>query len=151
MQKLREAHLVQPICDTVRAGTPFLGICLGMQFLFEWSDEMGSHEGLGLLPGHVTRFPDRPNFKVPHMGWNQLAARRPSPLLQRLQAGCHAYFVHSYYCVPADANDTILTCDYGEPFCAGVERDRIFGVQFHPEKSQNTGLQILSNFVEIEP
>jgi glutamine amidotransferase len=148
MEKLREQNLIQPLRDAVRSGTPYLGICLGMQFLFEYSDEMGQHEGLGLLPGHVTRFPDMPGYKIPHMGWNTVRQCRPSPLLKGLNDG-YAYFVHSYYCAPAHPSDAILQVDYGIPFTAAVERDNIAGVQFHPEKSQRTGLQILANFVGV--
>lgn len=150
MQKLREQDLVQPIRDAVHTGVPYLGICLGMQFLFEGSDEMGEHEGLGLLPGTVTRFPDNLGLKVPHMGWNQICTHRPSPLLGDIESGSYAYFVHSYYCAPANQTDVLLTTDYGIPFTAGVQRDNIYGVQFHPEKSQRTGLQILANFLKLE-
>jgi glutamine amidotransferase len=149
MQKLDEQNLIQPIRAAVRAGVPYLGICLGMQFLFDYSDEMGDHAGLSLLPGYVTRFPQRDNLKVPHMGWNQLTPTRPSPLLTGIDAESYAYFVHSYYCVPTEADDTLLTVCYGDDFCAGVQRGNVYGVQFHPEKSQKTGLQILTNFLEI--
>ncbi len=149
MQKLHEHDLVQPIKSAVLAGVPYLGICLGMQFLFEYSDEMGEHAGLGLLPGMVTRFPNRDGLKVPHMGWNELNSTRTTPLTADLPANSFAYFVHSYYCVPANDADTILTADYGAPFCAGVARGNIYGVQFHPEKSQQTGLSILTNFLEL--
>lgn len=149
MQQLHEQNLVQPIRDTVQAGTPYLGICLGMQFLFERSDEMGTHDGLGLLPGHVTRFPTDLGLKVPHMGWNELQPCQPSPLLRNVPAGSYAYFVHSYYCVPANPADTLITVDYGMPFTAAISHDNIYGVQFHPEKSQRTGLQILTNFLEL--
>jgi glutamine amidotransferase len=149
MQQLHRQGLVEPIQAAVKAGIPYLGICLGMQFLFETSDEMGNHAGLGLLPGYVTRFEDRPGLKVPHMGWNQLQICRPSPLLNNIQADDFAYFVHSYYCVPADPNDTLVTVDYGIPFTAAIQRDHIYGVQFHPEKSQKTGLAILSNFLGL--
>jgi len=151
MEKLREQGMVQPIRDAVNAGIPYLGICLGMQFLFESSDEMGNHEGLGLLPGHVTRFEDRPGLKVPHMGWNNLMLMRPSPLLNNISADSYAYFVHSYYCVPTNPQDIILSVDYGIPFTAGVAHRNLFGVQFHPEKSQRIGLQILTNFLEYTP
>lgn len=149
MQKLDEQNLIQPIRDAVLAGTPYLGICLGMQFLFERSDEMGDHDGLGLIPGYVTRFPSDLGLKVPHMGWNQLQPCQPSPLLKNVPAGSYSYFVHSYYCVPANPADTLITVDYGIPFAAGISRDNIYAVQFHPEKSQRTGLQILSNFLEL--
>jgi glutamine amidotransferase len=148
MQKLREQNLIPALRDAVFAGIPYLGICLGMQFLFEYSDEMGHHEGLGLLPGYVTRFPDMPGYKVPHMGWNEIKPTRPSPLLRGIDGG-YAYFVHSYYCVPLQQSDIILQVDYGIQVTAAVQRDNIYGVQFHPEKSQRTGLKILSNFLEI--
>ena len=149
MQQLHKQGLVQPLRDAIRAGVPYLGICLGMQFLFETSDEMGDHEGLGVLPGSVTRFPERDNLKVPHMGWNQLTPTRPSPLLKGIELDSDAYFVHSYYCVPANREDTLINVCYGDDFCAGVQRDNVYGVQFHPEKSQKTGLRILSNFMEL--
>ncbi len=149
MQQLHAQNLVQPLKDAVRAGIPYLGICLGMQFLFDYSDEMGTHEGLGLLPGRVTRFPDYPNLKVPHMGWNQLTPTRENPLTKGVSETSYAYFVHSYYCAPQNSEDTLITTCYGDDFCAGVQRGSIYGVQFHPEKSQKTGLQILTNFLEI--
>ncbi|HYO89933.1 MAG TPA: imidazole glycerol phosphate synthase subunit HisH [Candidatus Limnocylindrales bacterium] len=149
MQQLRAQDLVSPIRDAVEAGIPTLGICVGMQFLFEGSTEMGVHEGLGLLKGHVTRFPDQPGLKVPHMGWNQLHAERESPLIAGIRSASYAYFVHSYYCAPADPADVLLSTDYGFPFAAAVQRDNLYGVQFHPEKSQQTGLRLLSNFVEM--
>lgn len=148
MQKLHEQDLVQPIKDAVFAGKPYLGICLGMQFLFESSDEMGDYAGLGLLPGYVTRFAPLPGRKIPHMGWNQLELQRPSTLLKGAEAG-YAYFVHSYYCAPAEQSDVIATVDYGGAFTAVVQRDQIYGVQFHPEKSQQMGLRILANFLEV--
>jgi len=147
MEKLRAQNLVRPIRDAVFAGTPYLGICLGMQFLFERSDEMGDHEGLGILPGYVTRFPNDLGLKVPHMGWNNLLFHKPSGLTDALQADSYAYFVHSYYCVPAEQADVVATVDYGIPVTAVIQRDNIYGVQFHPEKSQRTGLQILTNFL----
>jgi len=149
MNKLREQNLVEPLKDAIHAGRPYLGICLGMQFLFEDSDEMGEHKGFGLLPGHVTRFADTPGFKVPHIGWNQLEQQRPSQLLSGVAAESFAYFVHSYYCVPTNPDDILITVNYGIPFTAGIQRDNIYGVQFHPEKSQRTGLQILRNFLEL--
>ncbi len=149
MQQLHAQSLVQPIIDAVRTGVPYLGICLGMQFLFDYSDEMGIHKGFGLLPGRVTRFPERNSLKVPHMGWNQLTPTRASILLQGIDSSSHAYFVHSYYCIPDDPADTLINTCYGDDFCAGVQHGSIYGVQFHPEKSQKTGLQILSNFLEM--
>jgi len=149
MQKLHEQELVQPIRDAVAAGTPYLGICLGMQFLFECSDEMGNHEGFGVLPGKVTRFPQFEDLKVPHMGWNTLQYESESALLKQLPDPAYAYFVHSYYCEPAESDDVLITVDYGINFVAGVQRDQIYGVQFHPEKSQQVGLQILRNFLAL--
>lgn len=149
MQQLHKQGLVNPIKDAVYSGTPYLGICLGMQFLFEYSDEMGDHEGLRLLPGRVTRFPNTPGLKVPHMGWNQLQPHRSSRLLDGIQSDNSAYFVHSYHCVPANPDDIVATVDYGIDFTAVVQRDNIYGVQFHPEKSQRTGLQLLQNFLEM--
>jgi glutamine amidotransferase len=149
MQQLHQQGLVQPIRDAVFTGTPYLGICLGMQFLFERSDEMGDHEGLGILPGCVTRFPHNLPLKVPHMGWNQLQVQRDSRLLNDIPVDSSAYFVHSYYCAPSNPGDIVATVDYGIPFTAVVQREHIYGVQFHPEKSQRTGLQILTNFLAI--
>jgi glutamine amidotransferase len=149
MQVLHERHLVEPIIEAVKAGTPFLGICVGMQFLFDYGEEMGEHRGLGLLGGRVVRFPVFSELKVPHTGWNQLQPTRPSPLLDGLPAESFAYFNHSFHCVPERPEDALITVDYGITFCAAVQRDHIFGVQFHPEKSQNTGLKILQNFINL--
>jgi glutamine amidotransferase len=149
MQALHGQGLVQPIRDAVQQGIPYLGICLGMQFLFDFSDEMGHHEGLGILPGHVTRFENHPDLKVPHMGWNTIDVKRNSALTANLPDPGYAYFVHSYYCVPSEASDVLATVNYGLDFCVAVERNTIFGVQFHPEKSQTTGLQVLRNFLSL--
>lgn len=149
MAQLREQGLVEAIRAAVAAGTPYLGICLGMQFLFEQSDEMGVHDGLGILSGRVTRFENRPNLKVPHMGWNQIEVQRESALFTDLPAPSYAYFVHSYYCVPTYPSDISATVTYGEPFCVAVQRDNIYGVQFHPEKSQQTGLRLLQNYLNL--
>ena len=149
MQQLAQQNLIAPLKEALVAGVPYLGICLGMQFLFEYSDEMGTHEGLGILPGHVTRFPPTPGLKVPHMGWNQLNQQQSSPLLTGIPAQSSVYFVHSYYCAPANPADLVASVDYGLPFAAVVQRDNIFGVQFHPEKSQRTGLRLLTNFLEL--
>lgn len=147
MQELAKRELIEPIRQAVNNGMPYLGICLGMQFLFESSDEMGQHEGLGLLPGRVTRFPPLPDLKIPHMGWNTLTFNRNSALLTGLPKTSYAYFVHSYYCLPAKPEDILITVDYGIRFTAGVQRGAIYGVQFHPEKSQRIGLQVLRNFL----
>jgi len=133
----------------VADGIPYLGICLGMQFLFDYSDEMGNHEGLGILPGKVTRFPAFDDLKVPHMGWNELQPTHESQLLKNMPESPYAYFVHSYYCLPANESDILIMVDYGIPFTAGIEHDKVYGVQFHPEKSQQVGLQILKNFLTL--
>ncbi|MGJ3238922.1 MAG: imidazole glycerol phosphate synthase subunit HisH [Anaerolineae bacterium] len=149
MAQLHEQGLIEPIRDAIADGIPYLGICLGMQFLFDYSDEMGHHEGLGILPGKVTRFPNITDLKVPHIGWNVLQTRKASDLLNGLPDEPYAYFVHSYYCVPEDEQDVLISVDYGLPFTAAVARDHIYGVQFHPEKSQRVGLQILTNFLAL--
>ena len=130
--------------EAVAAGTPLLGICIGMQVLFEQSEEHGRHQGLGLLPGRVRRFDD--SLTVPHMGWNSLRARRAHPLLDGVADGAHVYFVHSYYCeAPEDV--VIATSDYGRDFAAIVGRGSVLGLQFHPEKSQAVGQKLVANFV----
>ncbi|MBK9122585.1 MAG: imidazole glycerol phosphate synthase subunit HisH [Chloroflexi bacterium] len=149
MHILNETGLASAVIDAVRRGVPYLGICLGMQFLFDYSDEMGRHNGLGLLAGRVTRFSPTLGLKVPHMGWNQVDVVRDSPIFRDLPDAPYAYFVHSYYCIPERATDITATVDYGGPFCVAVQRDHIFGVQFHPEKSQITGLTVLSNFLKL--
>ena len=148
MAALRAAGFEAPLHEEVEAGVPLIGICLGMQYLFESSDEMGIHKGLALLPGRVTRFPvDGP--KVPHIGWNQLHARQDTPLLDGVQDGSYAYFVHSYYVEASDPADVLATTDYGIEYASVVGRGKLFGIQPHPEKSQATGLRILKNFVEM--
>ena len=216
MQNLHERHLVEPLRRESAAGKPLLGICLGMQLLFDESEEMGHHQGLGLLPGRVVRFASstpgvtirasagqllnkvkepadrlagyQPNkvalgldlavqakraeqsplrnesqdgspaplltcpsahLRVPHIGWNQLHIRRQSPLLAGVPDGGYAYFVHSYYALPADEAIVLATTDYGLEFASVVGRGNLFAAQFHPEKSQEVGLRILRNFVEL--
>jgi glutamine amidotransferase len=153
MDALREAGFEEPIKEKVAAGVPLIGICLGMQYLFESSDEMGDHKGLGLLSGRVTRFPEdtlqAQGLKIPHMGWNQLHTRRASPLLAGIASGGYAYFVHSYYVEAGDASDVLATTDYGIDFPSVVGRGNVFGIQPHPEKSQIVGQQILKNFLEM--
>jgi glutamine amidotransferase len=147
--ELRRKELVKPVLQAIDSGKPFLGICLGLQMLFDVGYENGRHEGLGVLRGEVVKF-DLPNeFAVPHMGWNQLNIRRPAPILNGVAEGTYAYFVHSYYVVPADASIIATETDYGGPFCSMVWRDNIFAAQFHPEKSQTDGLKILKNFAEL--
>jgi glutamine amidotransferase len=148
MNALRQAGFEEPLKQAVAAGVPLIGICLGMQYLFESSDEMGLHRGLGLLPGRVTRFPaDGP--KVPHIGWNQLHIQQQNPLLAGVESGSYAYFVHSYYVEAGDPSDVLATTDYGIEYASAVAHGTIFGIQPHPEKSQSVGLRILKNFVEM--
>jgi len=147
---LREAGFEEPIRQAVEAGTPLIGICLGMQYLFESSNEMGEHRGLGLLPGRVQRFPAN-GLKVPHMGWNQLHIRQQNPLLAGVPDGAYAYFVHSYYVEAGDPGDVLAVTDYGIEYASVIRRGNIFGIQPHPEKSQAVGQQILRNFLEMQP
>jgi glutamine amidotransferase len=149
MAALRARGLDEAVSAAVARGAWLLGICLGMQFLFDESEEMGRHAGLGLLPGRVVRFPAGA-LKVPHVGWNEIEPRVAHPLLIGLPPGAHAYFVHSYLCVPARPDDVLATADYGGPFAAIVGRGRVCGLQFHPEKSQRVGLGILRNFAMLE-
>lgn len=146
MLELRRRELVGPIRDFVASGKPFLGICLGLQLLFDVSYEGGTHPGLGIVPGEVVRFDLPAEFKVPHMGWNQLSIRRPAPLLDGLTEGTHVYFVHSYHVVPRDRSVVATETDYGGPFVSSLWQGNVFATQFHPEKSQADGLRILRNF-----
>jgi glutamine amidotransferase len=149
MGGMRAAGLVEAVRTAVQRGDPLLGICVGMQALFDVGLEMGEHPGLGLLRGQVVRFPEFKELKVPHTGWNQLHPARVSPLLEGLPDGSYAYFNHSFYCAPQDPADTLLTTDYGIDFTSAVQQDNIFGVQFHPEKSQLVGQKILANFFKV--
>jgi glutamine amidotransferase len=147
--QLRRRDLVEPIRAGIEAGKPFLGICLGLQLLFDVSYEDGEHEGLGIVPGEVVRFDVPSEFKVPHMGWNQARIARRPPILEGIDEGTHFYFVHSYYVVPRDESVVAVEVDYHRPFCAMIWRDNLFATQFHPEKSQADGLRILKNFAEL--
>ncbi len=148
---LRQRHLVEPILQHIRSGKPLLGICLGLQILFDVGFEDGEHAGLGALAGKCVRFDvdQTQRLKVPHMGWNQLEFKKCSPLLAGLEAGCNVYFVHSYHVVPADPGIIATTTDYGGAFVSSVCKDNILATQFHPEKSQRVGLKMLSNFAEM--
>lgn len=150
MRNLHAADLVALVRERVAAGVPFLGICLGMQLLFESSNEMGQHEGLGVLAGQVVRFAG--DLKVPHIGWNQLDVapdRAHDPILGGIPDHSYAYFVHSYYVVPAQPSCILTTTSYGIDFVSMVGSDNVYGAQFHPEKSQEVGLRLLRNFACI--
>jgi glutamine amidotransferase len=147
MAAMNRSGLGEAVRESIRAGVPYLGICLGLQILFDDSDEHGPVAGLGILGGHVVRFPAGP-LKVPHIGWNQVQASGEEPLLRGIPRDAHFYFIHSYVAVPAEGRQVALTCDYGGPFCAAVRMDNLFACQFHPEKSQAVGLRLLGNFVD---
>lgn len=148
MKGLAFRNLDTVVKEVARRGTPLLGICLGMQLFFRDSEEQGFHKGLGLIKGSVSEF-QQPGIKVPQIGWNQLEISKPSTLMQGLQQGSYVYFNHGYYCTPEDPSDILTTTKYGLQFASSVQRENIFGVQFHPEKSQKIGLKILRNFVEL--
>lgn len=154
MRELTSRGLVEPLRESIARGRPFLGICLGLQLLFEVGYEGGEQAGLGVLPGCVERFPvelpSEQGLKVPHMGWNQVSVDKPGcPLLIDIPVDAYFYFVHSYYAHPRQSEVVWLSCDYGLPFCAAVWQDNLVATQFHPEKSQRDGLQLLKNFAEL--
>ncbi len=149
MRQLARSGARDAVLEATRS-RPFLGICIGLQMLFERGEE-GDAEGLGVLPGSVPRFRLAAGLKVPHMGWNEVLQARPHPLWERIADRSRFYFVHSYYPAPRDPALTAATAVYGAPFTCAVARDNIFAVQFHPEKSQSAGLQLLSNFVRWRP
>lgn len=147
--ELRRRDFVPLIKDVVAANRPFLGICLGLQMLFDVGYEGGEYEGLGILRGSVKRFELPHEFKVPHMGWNRGKIVRPAPILRETAPDTFFYFVHSYYVAPADPNVVAIETDYGGPFTAMIWRDNLFATQFHPEKSQAEGLKLLKNFAAL--
>ena len=148
MSGMRSRGLEDPIKEIARGGVPLLGICVGMQALFDIGEEMGEHTGLGLISGRVMRFAESLSVKVPHTGWNQVQVRKDSCLFGGIDSGAYVYFNHSYYCQAWNSSDVIGTTDYGVVYACAVQRENVFGVQFHPEKSQAVGLQILKNFLE---
>jgi len=146
--ELKARGLFDPIREHIRAGKPFFGICLGLQLLFRHSDENPDAEGLDIFPGRVRLFKSR-NVKIPHMGWNEVAIRKPVPMLDGVPDGSSFYFVHSYYAVPDDAGLVAGVCEYGsDSVTAILAHDNVFATQFHPEKSQELGLRILKNFIK---
>ncbi|HEY0194802.1 MAG TPA: imidazole glycerol phosphate synthase subunit HisH [Kofleriaceae bacterium] len=149
MAGLAERGLGEALREAIAGGVPYLGICLGMQVLFDGSEEQGPCAGLGVIPGRVARLaPDDPALKVPHIGWNQVAQRRADPMFDGVADGAYLYFVHSYHAVPASPELVAADAEHGVRLTAAVRKDNVFACQFHPEKSQAVGLQILRNFVE---
>jgi glutamine amidotransferase len=155
LHNLQSRHLFDPLRQITLAGKPLLGICVGMQLLFDVGEEMGEWQGLGLIPGKVVRFDfgqqkgdSATHLKVPHIGWNQIQPVQDHPVLKGVPAGSYAYFVHSYHPVLTDADNVIATTTYGYEFASVIAKGNIWGIQFHPEKSQDVGLQMLKNFVE---
>ncbi len=146
MKKLRDRGMDAACREVYRSGKPFLGVCVALQVFFESSEESPGVEGLGLLPGGVTRFKAAEGLKVPHMGWNELSVARPHPVLDGLD-GEDFYFVHSYYPVPEEPSDVLGTSEYGTVFCAAAGRENMAAVQFHPEKSSRAGLKLYQNFL----
>lgn len=149
MEKLHQYGLVEIIRQVVQKGTPFLGICLGLQLLFEESEESQGVPGLGILKGKIRRIPNTPGLKIPHMGWNSLTLRPETRLFSGLGEEPYVYFVHSYYLEAADPEIVAASADYGVVIHAAVETGNVFACQFHPEKSSDTGLQILKNFISL--
>ncbi len=149
IHELQRQELVEPIKTHIQADKPFLGICLGLQMLFDISYEDGEWPGLGILPGTVVRFSDHPELKVPHMGWNQLEVVGEPRLLANIPRDAYFYFVHSYFVQPQDDSVVAARTDYGQRFVSMIARNNLFATQFHPEKSQTFGLKLLKNFAEI--
>jgi imidazole glycerol-phosphate synthase subunit HisH len=149
IHELRRTGLDTPVREHIASGRPFLGICLGLQLLFDVSYEDGQWEGLGVLPGKIVRFQDQPDLKIPHMGWNTLDIARPHRLFEGIANGSSVYFVHSYYVVPSDDSVVAARSEHGGPFVAAVARENLFATQFHPEKSQTVGLRLLKNFAAL--
>ncbi|MFR5601979.1 MAG: imidazole glycerol phosphate synthase subunit HisH [Lachnospiraceae bacterium] len=149
MGRLNQYGLVEVIHQVVDQGTPFLGICLGLQLLFERSEESEGVEGLGILKGEILKIPDCPGLKIPHMGWNSLEINPEARLFQGIENGSYVYFVHSYYCKAREEDQVSASAEYSTHIHAAVEKDNVFACQFHPEKSSDTGLKILKNFIEL--
>lgn len=156
MQEVADRGLIDPITNAVDRGIPFLGVCVGMQMLFEIGEERGTYDGLGLLPGRVVRFDfmdidqaHNGRLKIPHMGWNTVSPTREHPLLAEIDANPYFYFVHSYHVRCQESSDILATTEYGYEFPSVVHRNNVMGVQFHPEKSQTNGLTLLRNFARL--
>jgi len=155
INNLEKLNLIEPILKSIKGGKPFLGICLGLQILFTESEEFGATPGLDLIKGRVVRFPRRDKrpsipLKVPHMGWNSIFIKRDLPLFSKIEDSSFFYFVHSYYVVPNDKGIVTTTTSYGIEFTSSIQKENIFACQFHPEKSQQVGLQLLKNFGRVK-
>jgi glutamine amidotransferase len=148
MERVRALGFDRLISDAVATGAPVLGVCLGMQLLFERSSELGGTEGIGALGGEVRQL-DAPGLKIPHIGWEPVRWRRPSPLAEGIEDGTPFYFVHSFAPVPAAEDDVLATAAHGTEFVCAVERERVWGFQCHPEKSSSAGLRLYENFVRV--
>jgi len=155
MRNLESYDLIDPIRKSIDSGKPFLGICLGLQLLFTESTEFGSHKGLNILPGKVVRFQSKETeegstpLKIPHMGWNAIRMKKSSRLLEGVDDNAYMYFVHSYYVAPEQQDVVCTATEYGGSFVSSIERNNVFGCQFHPEKSQTGGLKMLRNFGDL--
>lgn len=146
MENLKKSNLIEPIREVIRQKKPFLGICMGLQVLFEEGEEFGKHPGLGILRGKVIRFKLPKTYKIPHMGWNRIRKKNRIDILEEIEDNSYFYFVHSYYVVPEDEKIIATTTDYGKDFVSSIISDNIFACQFHPEKSQAVGLKLLKKF-----
>jgi len=149
MRNLDRFGLVEPVLEVIGSGRPFLGICLGLQLLFDESEEFGPCEGLKVLRGRVRAFERNMGLKIPHMGWNQVWVSKEVPIFRGIDDGSYFYFVHSYYVDPEDQADVAAQSEYGIRFTCAIQRENVFALQFHPEKSQDMGLQILRNFANL--
>ncbi len=153
MSALRQRGLVEPLREFADSSRPFLGICLGLQLLLDWTDEEGGAPCLGIVPGRVKRLPESdgsgPALKIPHMGWNSVALNAAHPAMHAIDSGSYFYFVHSFYAEPSGTDGVLGTTEYTLPFCSVYAKDNVVATQFHPEKSGPTGLRIYSNFVEM--
>lgn len=149
MKNLSDLGLIAPVLELIHSGRPFLGICLGLQLLFDESEEFGLHDGLKVIKGAVRGFPRNMGLKIPHIGWNQVWFTKDLPLFKTIEDGSHFYFVHSFYTDPQNPHDCAAECEYGVRFCCAIQRDNVFALQFHPEKSQELGLRVLKNFTGL--